>query len=141
MKKSRGQDRMDRHNQEIDMKMDMISNQVDRIAARAAVLNYRIAKRLGGIHAHEGIAALKEQFKNGIKITKYNWTYEYSFLPSRRCFTNEKLILPGTKAYKGIFNHGKTINKDGFFLDVNIYPEEIWVTKGEFTMRKLKGQL
>ena len=148
MKKSRGQDWMNRHNtqHEIEMKIaasqHRISNQVDRITEKVALMNQRIAKRMANIHSQSGIDALKEQFDLGLTITQYKWTYEYSFLLGRRCFTDGSLILPGRKAYKGKQDHTKmSKNKSGFYVDVNIYPEEIWLTKGEFTMRKLKGQL
>lgn len=116
---------------------------INRITASVDRMNYRMAAKIDSMAVQQGADALKEQFKHGIQVTHYDWTCEYSFLPTRRCFTSGSLIFPCTKAYKGKQNYGKTgrKNKNGFFLDVNIYPEEIWLTKGEFTMRKLKGQL
>ena len=143
MKKSRGQDWMNRHNstqQEIEARIIAAQRKLND---RLNDINKRMAGRIRGVSEEQGIDALKLQFKSNVKIDHYKWTCEYSFQPGRRCFASGSLILPGTTAYKGNQNYNKTgrTNKDGFFIDVNIYPEIIWLTKGEFTMRKLKGQL
>jgi len=82
---------------------------------------------------------LANRFNEGEKVDQYNWNYEYSFQPGRRCFASNNLILPGTKVYKGTFALGR-INNNSPGMSMP-YPAEIWITKEEFTVRRLKDQI
>ena len=66
-------------------------------------------------------------------VDLFEWNYERSWKPGRKCFTTLDLILPGTYAYKGRLT-AENIASTG-------YPTEIWLTKEEYIMLRLKGNL
>lgn len=76
---------------------------------------------------------LKNRFCEGDPVKGYAWTHERSF-GIRYCFTSNRLIYPGQKAYRG------EIRPDAPMEDVML-PAEIWLTKEEFTWRRIKGQI
>lgn len=143
MKKSRGQDWLDKHNSKMAAKQKQLDERINRITTSIDDMNRRMSDKIRGVSEQQGAEALRQQFYNGTKVGHYNWTCEYSFWPARRCFASGRLILPGCKAYKGKQNYIKTgkTTEAGFFIDVNIYPDELWLSKEEFTVRKLKGLL
>lgn len=102
----------------------------------------KIVDRMVTSYNREALETMAEEemhnrFDLGVTVNFYTWTYSYSFLPSRKCFTTQELITPGTKAYKGV---KKKITADSNF-EYEFLPKEMWLTKEEFILRRLRGQI
>lgn len=117
-----------------------IANAQCHLTKRIDALNDRIMEMQTRMNETMTYNQLISEMQSGTKVDHYEWTHEYSFQPGRRCDLSEKLIIPGTKAYKGKFAVGKeTIHT--ILTPSAIYPAELWLTKEEFTVRRLKGQI
>jgi hypothetical protein len=106
--------------------------------AKIAAVQQKLTNRINALsdsideltkHLHWSVRyeMIQERFKNGDKIDGYSWTRERTIIP-KPCCASDKTIYPGAIAYKGIaeaFSGGQTI----------------WLSKEEFIMRKLKGQI
>jgi len=112
----------------------------DHLTKRIDAMNERILEMQQRIQRDIDTEAVLNLFKSGEKIDHYRWNYEYSLSPSRRCFVSNKLILPGRKAYKGIWAVGK-VSVGNSLPPTTVYPEIIWLIKEEFIVRRLKGQI
>jgi len=112
----------------------------DHLTKRIDAMNDRILEMTTRMSGHMAETMLVNQFKEGGKVEQYSWEYEYNFLLSRRCFISNNRLLPATQAYKGTFEIGKVIRENELPSGM-VYPDEIWLTKEEFTMRRLKGQI
>ena len=138
MKKARGQDWMIKHRTKQEIKAHITETQ-RTLDKRISNMNERINAMTARIRNTINEEMLAKRFKEGDKIEQYEWNYEYSFHLGRRCFASDSLLIPGSKAYKGTFVVGRIIdNSSGLGI---VYPEEIWLTKEEFTIRRLKGQI
>lgn len=111
----------------------------DHLTKRIDALNERVTEMAQRINSDMHKQVLVDRFKEGGRVEQYNWNYEYSFQPGRRCFTSDKILVPGIKAYRGTWTVGKIMSDPS--PQGLVYPEEIWLTKEEFTVRRLKGQI
>ena len=82
----------------------------------------------------------RERFDAGEKIEGYDWTYERSYV-LRACYASGVTIYPMTKAYIGRGVTSKQIVDNTMDLQISLQPNEVWLTKEEFTTRRLKGQI
>jgi len=105
----------------IDDRVKAMTKQIDMMNAR---MNAEVTRKL-----------MIESYRKGEPIEHYKWNREYSFRPGRRCYISKTLLLPGTQAYRGILSKDDIKdNPIGF-----IYMPEIWLSKEEFVIRRLKG--
>jgi hypothetical protein len=111
-----------------------------RLNKRIEEMNERIQIITLRIQGQVAEDMLVSKFENGQKIEYYHWTQSYSYKPGRRCFASGKLLIPGSQVYKGTCQPGRQINVD-VTLSRIVYPAVIWISKEEFVMRRLKGQL
>lgn len=116
-----------------------------RLAATMAQLNNRvehIEKMMNSgmrvLEQHMAEESFKQKFIDGERINHFVWKYERSFV-LRKCFTSGNTILPGMKAYKGTKNITPEMPADE--ADFIIYPQIVWLSREEFTVRKIKGQI
>jgi len=112
----------------------------DHLTKRIDALNERIMEMHQRMQHDIDLEAVLNLFKSGEKIDHYRWNSEYSFLLGRRCFVSDRLIIPGTQAYKGTWAVGK-VSIGNSLPPTTVYPEMIWLTKEEFIVRRLKGQI
>jgi len=118
-----------------EMRLKAAVENMDRRIERMETLLTDQMKMLADMTARE---ELKNKFISGMKINHFEWTYERIF-KSRKCFVSDKSIRFGTKAYKGI-NELSPLMPPEDITDA-IYPQVVWLSKEEFTVRRLKGQI
>ena len=95
----------------------------------------RIDKRMRRLSRQISQDLLAAHFEEGKQIKGITWTEEPAYVP-HRCFVSDEVIYPCTVAYKGT----RTIELLDT-LEITLKQETIWLTKEEFTMRRLKGQI
>jgi len=118
-----------------ELRLQMAVENMDKRIDRMERLLNNSMQMLGDKVARE---ELKDKFISGIKINHFEWTYERIYKP-RECFVSGKPIRFGAKAYKGI-NELSPLMPPEEITDA-IYPQVVWLSKEEFTVRRIKGQI
>jgi len=120
---------------ELELKLKAAEMNLERRISRMERLLNNSMQMLSDKVARE---ELKDKFISGMKINHFMWTYERIYKP-RECFVSGKPIRFGAKAYKGI-NELSPLMPPEDITDA-IYPQVVWLSKEEFTVRRLKGQI
>ena len=121
----------------------------DEIAAKMADMQKKMDKRILRMEKliDEKMKLISErvvrenrtkQFNEGEKVNGFVWAYEYAGVP-HECIASGRTLLPLTKAYRGVKN--LTIELSSVDIDMATYPQVYWLSKEEFTIAKLKGQI
>jgi len=82
---------------------------------------------------------LTKKFNKGEKPDGFSWTLERA-MSMRKCKASGKIIWPGEKAYKGS-KYLPPAPMEYILRNVSSAGIEIWVSKGEYLIRKLKDQI
>jgi hypothetical protein len=108
-----------------EIEAKMIAAQ-QKISKRVNTLNDIINRMVDETHQTMRYEMLQNRIRNGDKID-YDWTEERIVVPKIDIATG-KTILPGSIAYKGTARPFKDY-------------QNCWLSKEEFTVRRLKGQI
>ena len=95
----------------------------------------RIDKRMRQLSERIAKQQLAAEFEEGKQIKGISWTEERAILP-HKCFITNEIIKPGTIAHKGT-RMIELLDS----LEVTHKKETVWLTKEEFLVRRLKGQI
>jgi len=120
---------------EVQIKVEKIRNDIDKRIER---MNLILQEKMKIIKQRVARETLQKKFSNDEPVEYFEWTFKRVFTP-QTCFGCGKTIYPGMKAYKGVKSLCPEMPADQ--IEFVIYPQVIWLTKEEFTIRRLRGQI